>query len=54
MTGRPLRRRLAGLALLAFAALAQAQAPAGPPVTVRGDRIQKVVNGILGLMGGHF
>jgi len=51
MTGSPLIRLLTGLGLVAFAALAQAQATASPPVTVRGDRIQKVVNGVLGLMG---
>jgi len=28
-----------------------AQAQTTPPITVRGDRIQKVVNGVLGLMG---
>ncbi len=46
------RRRLLGLLggiwIAAFAALAQAQQP---PLTVSGARIQKVANGVLGLMG---
>ena len=42
-------RTLVGAALAACVTLAQAQVV--PPTTVRGERIQKVVNGILGLMG---
>jgi hypothetical protein len=41
---------MVGLAIAACGALAQAQTTS-PPTTVRGDRIQKVVNGVLGLMG---
>ena len=38
-----------GIWIAAFATLAQAQQQ--PPLTVSGDRIQKVANGVLGLMG---
>jgi hypothetical protein len=38
-----------GFWIAAFATLAQAQQQ--PPLTVSGERIQKVANGVLGLMG---
>jgi len=41
-------RLLGGIWIAAFAALAQAQQP---PLTVSGARIQKLANGVLGLMG---
>ena len=49
MQRRPCLRLLVGVALAACFTVVQAQTP--PPATVRGDRIQKVVNGVLGLMG---
>ena len=45
---RPLLHLLCGIGLAAFAALAQAQSP---PQVIQGDRLQQLVNGILGLTG---
>src|SRR5438045_1474246 len=46
--GRRVIRLLGALAIMAGAALAHAQQP---PLTVTGGRIEKIANGVLGVMG---